>query len=181
MKIFFQHNWHLDTLFRVARPVGKFSKVFEKYYFDKNAYFLPNFITDRDYQPYWSFFKAPKKKLIICIFYENITEFWNRNDKFLFFIYLGSGTSKSCSKTFCYAFWLHGEAEYEGPAYGKWLKNKGLFYPVDDNGEFLQTDQVQELMINKAEIGKNWAKCKVTDIVYQSSKFWNPNSRPTGS
>ena len=114
-------------------------------------------------------------------FYQNITEIWNRNYKFLFFIYLGSGTSKSCSKTFCYAFWLHREAEYEGPAYVKWFNKKGLLYPVDDNGEFLQQDQVQELLRNKAETRKNWVKCIVTDIVCQSGKFWNPNSRPTGS
>ena len=100
-------------------------------------------------------------------FYQNITEIWNRNYKFLFFIYLGSGTSKSCSKTFCYAFWLHREAEYEGPAYVKWFNKKGLLYPVDDNGEFLQQDQVQELLRNKAETRKNCVKCKVTDIVCQ--------------
>ena len=72
-----------------------------------------------------------------------------------------------------------GRVNMKGHAYVNWFTNKGLLYPVGENG--VQQDQLQELVRNKAETRKGWVKCKVTDILCQSGKFWNPNSRPTGS
>jgi len=56
-----------------------------------------------------------------------------------------------------------GRVNMKGHAYVNWFTNKGLLYPVGENGVYVQQEQLQELIRNKAETRKNWVKCKVTD------------------